>query len=204
MARLDFHEALARARRGDEEARGQLVEKYYPVVQRMVHRELEARVRRGRPWLAGLFSTGDVVHDVLIGVLRDLHGFQGSDEKAFVCYLATNVTHQLLDAMRFHQAQRRDRRRVKATEDFDARVGRTMSPTSAASDKEEHTAVHAELAGLSERDRELLELRFQREAGYAEIAAELGYDSAEAVRRAVRSALSRLLVKLRARGIDKS
>jgi len=204
MKAVDLPSVLARAKRGDETARAELIDRFYPSVSEMVHRELALDMRRGRPWLAALFSTGDVVHDVFVGVLRDLDDFQGRDERAFEGFLAKTVTHRLLDTIRFHEAARRDGRRVGRVRDphsVDAPSDAT-SPTNVAARHEEADAVQSAIATLGERDRDLLEMRFRREATYAQIAAALDIPSEDAARKAVRAAQARLMVKLRARGLD--
>lgn len=200
---VELQELINRSKQGDERARALLIEQFYPPLRDMVHRELSLELRRAKPWLAALFSTGDVVHDVIIGVLRNLGGFEGSDEKAFVRYLHTSVTHRLLDTIRFHEAARRDRRRVGGETDFAmASPSTAVSPIQAASRSEQARGVREALRHLTSRDRALLEMRFRRDAAYTEIAFEFGLPSAEAARKAIRTARARALMKLRARGID--
>ena len=66
-----FASLLARARQGDDAALDQLLERYYPVVQEMVHRSLSRDLRTKRPWLIARFSTGDVVQEVFRSVLTE-------------------------------------------------------------------------------------------------------------------------------------
>ncbi|MEM7204817.1 MAG: sigma-70 family RNA polymerase sigma factor [Planctomycetota bacterium] len=200
---LDFLATLNRARASDARACNDLVEAFYPKVRAMVQRELDLDLRRGRPWLGSVLSTGDILHDVFLGVLRDLDNFHGTEARAFEAYLAGAVSHRLVDVLRFHQAHRRDPRRARSHFDLEAtlRDADLTSPTQAAARSEETTAVHTALAELAERDRELLALRFRREAPYQEIARTFDFPSAEAARKAVRTARARLLIRLRRLGV---
>ncbi|MEM7200165.1 MAG: sigma-70 family RNA polymerase sigma factor [Planctomycetota bacterium] len=200
---MSLADLLQRAKQGDEAARASLVERFYPSVQQMVHRELALDLRHGRPWLASLFSTADVVQDVFIGVLRDLPGVHGEDERAFEGYLASTVTHRLLRMLRFHQAGRRDGRRGgRALLDAAAVTAGMTSPTQAARRSEQTDHVNREVERLAPRDQIVLEMRFWHGASYQDIATACGMPSSEAARKAVRSARARLLVRLRAKGLD--
>lgn len=202
---VSLHEILARARQGDRVAQSRLIDEFYPAVRETVHRELSLDVRRGRPWLAALFSTGDVVHDVFVGVLRDLHTFEGHDGPSFQRFLTATVKHRLIDTIRFHEAARRDGRRVGHDLDVTAAdaPSEDTSPIAVALRREESGSVHAALQDLPPRDRAVLELRYLQSKTYPEIAAALGIAAEDTARKAVRAALARLLVKLRARGIDR-
>jgi len=199
--RVDLHACLARARH-DPQSRAKLVARFYPVVQEMVHRKLNSERRRGKPWMSAMFSTGDVVHDVFMRVLQGVESFDG-DEHDFEHYLAKTVTHRLLDAIRYHEAARRDGRRIS---DLDERDGELRSddtsPTAAAARHEEAEIVTEALRALTTKDQELLGLRLRQGATYREIADELGLPSADAARKATCLAEARLLVALRARGVD--
>ena len=110
---FEFQSALAAARNGDARALDSLFDRFYPQVKRMVHRSLTADLRDKRPWLVSAFSTGDVVQEVFRHVVRDFDSFAGTSEAAFVSYLATLIKNRLVDAIRFHEAVRRDRRRLR-------------------------------------------------------------------------------------------
>lgn len=203
ISRVNLPDLLSRARAHDREALEALCERFYPSVRDMVHRELALDLRRGRPWLTALFSTGDVVHDVFLGVLRDLPQFQGEDERTFEGFLASAVTHRLIYMIRHHQAGCRDgrRRAPDAAAETLPRADDATSPTQAASRNEATAAVRSELVRLASRDRVLLEMRFRQEASYQAIAETFDLPSAEAARKAVRTARARLLVRLRERGV---
>ena len=201
---MDERGLIRDAKTGDATACARLTEHVYPEVQQMVHGRLMDGFRRGRPWLSALFSTGDVVHNVLLEVMRDLRTFAGDDPRALRKFLAKAVMHQILDTVRFHEAGRRDARRVGREVDVSAVRGSSeqATPTRIAASRDETAAVQDCLLTMSPRDQALIELRFRSEMTYGEIAAELDIPSDDAARKAVRSAHARLLIKLRAKGLE--
>ncbi len=196
-----IHDLVVLAQQGDDYARSHLVDRFYPSVQDAVHRRLSYDLRRTRPWLASLLSTGDVVQEVFYGVLRDLDSFEGDSEDDFVRFVSATVTHRLIDTIRFHESKRRDGRRTGRDVDV-AQIG-TGDPNGTVErvvSREETAVVQEALAGLGSRDRALLELRFRLRSTYPQIGAALGME-ADAARKAVRTAEARLLFVLQQRGI---
>jgi RNA polymerase sigma factor (sigma-70 family) len=202
LSSMDFTESLRRAQRGDRGALDQLFARFYPSVQAMVHRSLASDLRLKRPWLGALFSTGDVVQEVFFGVLRDIDHFEGEGEAAFTSFLATMVKNRLLDAIRHHEAGRRDRRRMTDPADttVDAPAGGANPPTIAAM-REQVGCLKQLLAEFPVRDGMLLRLRLEGEESFRAIADQLGYPSEDAARKAFCVAQARLLLKLRAMGM---
>jgi RNA polymerase sigma-70 factor (ECF subfamily) len=200
---MDLQAQLARAAAGDVAAREAIAAQFYPQVRELVHRELQHDFRKHHRWIVAAFSTGDVVQEVFVGVLEGLAGFDG-DEAAFPRFLATLVKHRLVDAVRHHEAARRDARKAvePGTAVLGARGGANdPTPSLAAALSEQLGAFRAALAEFPERERLLLELRLVDEAPWHDVAARLGYPSDDAARKAFRGVQSRLLVKLRRRGV---
>lgn len=203
----ELQAAIVAAAGGDAGAQERLVELCYDEVKRVVHRDLQADFRQRHRWMLPLFSTHDVVHEVLLAVVRDLADTQFDTAGKFFAYLGTLVRHRLLDAVRFHEAARRDgRKQVEAgTSNLAAgNAGRDPTPTFAASLGERAGLVRDALAELPERQRRVLELRLVDEATFPEIRDALGYASDETARQAFHDAQARLLVKLRVRGLGKT
>ncbi|MFN9845043.1 MAG: RNA polymerase sigma factor [Planctomycetota bacterium] len=200
----ELHAVIVAAAAGDGGARDRLVAHCYEPVQRLVHRDLERDFRQKHRWMMPLFSTHDVVHEVLAAVIRDLADTSFVGPEPFYAYLGTLVRHRLLDAVRFHEAARRDGRKqvVEPTQGLAAVAAdrREATPTLAASLGERAGLVRDALAELPERQRRLLEMRLLEEATFPVIAEALGYASEETARQACHAAQARLLVKLRARG----
>lgn len=200
--------AICRAADGDEAAREAVARACEPHVKRLVHRDLERDFRRRHRWILPLFSTQDVVSDVLAGVLESLEDTSFEAPEKFYAYLGTLVRHRLLDAVRFHEAGRRDQRRNAAnpTVGLSERLpsGREDTPTMAAALSERAQLVHEAMEQMPERHRRLLQLRLMEGATFAEVKDALGYSSDETARQAFHAAQARLLVKLRTLGLDAS
>lgn len=200
-----WSELVARCIAGDEAARNELVQAFHGRVRDLVHRELQADFRKRHRWMLALFSTRDVVQDVLASVVDALETGDFPDADAFAGYLATMVKHRLLDAVRHHEAHKRDVRReardadpamVASRPDDDA-----ITPALAAQLAEQSAILHEVLDAFEPRKKTLLTLRLIDEESYPEIARQLGYASAETARQAFVEAHARLLVKLRGRGL---
>ncbi|HEX5053416.1 MAG TPA: sigma-70 family RNA polymerase sigma factor, partial [Planctomycetota bacterium] len=185
-----------------------VVETCYGAVKALVHRDLEQDFRKRHRWILPLFSTQDVVHEVLAAVVKDLADTQFAAPELFFAYLSTLVRHRLLDAVRFHEAARRDgRKQVEEPTGGLAQVApdrREATPTLAASLGERAGLVREALAELPERHRRLLELRLLEDATFPVIREALGYSSDETARQACHDAQARLLVKLRMRGFGRT
>lgn len=196
----DLSATLERARAGDEGAREELFRALYPTVERLVHRGLSQDVRRGRPWLAARFSTGDVVQEVFRRLLADLPSFVGTHERALVGYLAASIRHRLIDAVRFHEASQRDGRRTVVQPDERDPTAHARSPVSDVASIEEIERFQSILQGFPERERLLLRGRIEDDARFQDLAEQLGYSSTSAAKRAFYAAQATLVVRIRQRG----
>jgi RNA polymerase sigma factor (sigma-70 family) len=178
----------------DGDRLAELCERHYGDVSRRVHRLLARDVRRGRPWLAALVSTGDIVHEVFLGVARDYHQLRGSSDHAFVAYLARLVRNRLIDSVRHHEAARRDRRRTEPT-DGDLPSG-DRSPGSKVTAREDIEELNLILARLPERDQALLRGRLEDGESFLTLSRSLGYASADSARKAFAAVQARVLARL--------
>ena len=196
-----FRAVIAAARAGDSEARAELFERIYPRLQRIAHRWMATEVRLRRPWLAALFSTGDVVHDVCERVLAELHSFAADTEPALIAWLSVAVRNRLYDVLRFHEAVRRDcRRAIGGAEHLELREPAPGPATKVLHD--DLVASFWAVAGrLPVREQELLRSRAHGGRTFEEVALQLGYPSADAARKALYAAQARLLVLLRRAGL---
>ena len=169
-------------------------ERHYAEVQARVHQLLAQDVRRGRPWLAAMLSTGDIVHEVFLGVVRDFAGFRGHSEGEFVAYLARLVRNRLIDTVRHHEAARRDRRRV--ADELPDVPASERSPGSKLGGRDDAEQLAAILQTLPERDRSLLRGRLEDEQPFQDLAEALSYASADSPRKAFCAVQARVLAKL--------
>ncbi len=194
-----FSEVLAAARAQEKLAIDELFRRFYPRVQRMVHNSLATDLRVNRPWLSTRFSTGDVVQEVFRSVLMDLGAFAGDTEGAFAGYLAMVVRNRILDAIRFHEAARRDGRRGSVPAEDSGLAAKSDNPAAAAASEEELERFHAAIRRFPEREQLLLRARFEETASFQELADQLGFGSSSAARRAFYSAQAKLASELRPR-----
>ncbi|MEM7202189.1 MAG: sigma-70 family RNA polymerase sigma factor [Planctomycetota bacterium] len=201
---FDFRRVVEGAIQGDSAARDVLVREFYPRVRELVHRELQRGFRQRHRWILPLFSTGDVVQEVFQRVLDELDRFEGDDEDTFVRYLSSMVTHRLLDAVRFHEAQRRDGRRqrqVGTTSFEEAAAAPDPSPAAGAASSEHLKIFREVVSAFPARRALLLEMRLVHGESYAQIAARLGFPTADAARKAFQLARARMAIELRRRGL---
>lgn len=199
MERLRELLVAAREERS-EQALDELCGLLYPRVRRLVHRSLASELR-GRPWLSALFSTSDVVQEVLLGVLRDLDDLRVEGEGPVAAYLAMVTRNRLIDAIRFHEAARRDHRRVGRDPALLESVGERGEgggdPSDLAVTIEQIRQFHDALGAFSERDRALLRARIEHTTPFEELSQTLGYASADSARKAFHTAQARLLARLK-------
>lgn len=194
---MGFQELLGAARTRQDAALDELFRRFYPKVERMVHHGLAGDMRLKRPWLAARFSTGDVVQEVFRSLLRDLSGFEGQTEEAFVGYLAMVVRNRLLDAVRYHEAAQRDGRRTKDVEEGKHAASPAAGPATGVAHLDELEILHGVLETFPERERLLLRGRLEQGVRFADLAVSLGFSSKSAAKRAFYSAQAQLAIRMR-------
>jgi DNA-directed RNA polymerase specialized sigma24 family protein len=114
------------------------------------------------------------------------------------------VRNRLIDTIRFHQAARRDRRRVRVVnEEIEANepISRRRGPATRVTSSEQQALFQAALKNFEERERILLRERLECQTAYQALADRLGYPTADAARKAFSTARSRLLVILQRSGV---
>jgi len=202
---MELQELVDAVARGDEAAQRELIERFYPRVQKIVHHQLEQDFRKRHRWILPLFSTRDIVQEVFSDVLLGLRDCEFETEEALVAYLSTMVRNRLLDAVRFHEAGKRDSRRSESEPErgIDAVAADTSAatPALAAALAEQASTLQEVLDTFPERHRALLRLRMIDEETFPAIAEQLGYASPETARQSFLDVQAKLLVRLRARGI---
>ena len=193
---LDLGHLLDRAKAGDRTSQDELCKRFYARVERQVHHALQRDVRNGRSWLHARFSTSDIVQDTFQGVIRDLSGLQGRSEAAFGKYLTMVVRNRILDAVRFHQADRRDGRIGAAELIPEDLAGTGIDPAQAAANLETERAYVNALSKLPEREQLLVRARFEGSATFDELTEVLGYSSTTTTRRTFNRAKAQIAMKL--------
>ncbi len=194
----DFTQLIAASRDGQQAATNELFDRYYNLVRRCVHKGLDKELRPSRPWLGAMFSTGDVVQEVFLSVLRDLDTFAGDSEQQFISFLATVTKSRLVDAIRFHEAFRRDPRRVHRGAEPDQIGSSKSDPLEDAVSGEEVARFCSALSGLREREQLLLRRRLEDNEQFNDLADALGYPTGDAARKAFHVAQARLATRVAA------
>ena len=199
----DLADLLARARARDAAATAELLQRFLPRVAAIAHRQLQRRARPQDRQALQVLSTGDLVQDVLLEVLRGLDRWEGTGEEPFVALLATLVEHRLLDHLRKAQAGRRDvRRHAGAGPETLGVANPQRSPGTIAMNAEQLRIYREVLGTFADRERVLLALRLEEGVEFAQLAATLAYPSADAARKAFHAVQARLLLRLRQSGLD--
>jgi RNA polymerase sigma factor (sigma-70 family) len=199
-----LHELLRAAAADDPAAREQLLREIYPDVRDLVHRALDRDFRRRHPWMLSMFSTGDIVQEVFLAVVRSRPETGAHDPLQLRAWLATQVQNRIIDRVRFHLAQRRDARHDGTL----ARSGETVAvpardptPSVLAVLDERAELVRRALDELDGAEQRLWQLRVEQDLGFAAIGRELGLASEEAARSAFRRLQARLALRLHRLGV---
>lgn len=168
---------LDRARAGDGQALGQLLENYRAYLM------LLARVQIGRR-LQGKVDAADVVQDAFLSAYRDFEQFRGATEKEFLGWLRQILAYVLANLVRYYQGtQRRDvRLERQLTIELDQSshaldrglVAEQSSPSQQAVRHEQAVLLAEALARLPEPWRDLLVLRHLEGLTFPEVARRLG------------------------------
>ena len=95
MAAVDRLALMERARQGDNDARGQLLESFGPYV-----RVIARSVRTGR--LKGRMGESDLIQDALLEVHRSFDSFRGTTEAELMAWLRQIVVRTVGHAVREH------------------------------------------------------------------------------------------------------
>jgi RNA polymerase sigma-70 factor, ECF subfamily len=180
---------LAKARAGDSEALGKVLEGYRDYLR------LLARARVGDELRVRL-DPSDLVQETLLEAQRDFPQFQGQSEGELAVWLRRILVRNLADQLKYHQSQKRDLGREQPLESViekahEALAAPLSSPSKHAARREQAVVMATALARLSEDYREVVTLRHLEGRGFDEIAIKMGR-SEGAVRMLWMRALERL------------
>ena len=204
QAMPSLHERIAAAATGDAAAQNSLALQLLPDVRRLVHSQIERRLRQPGDAALARLSTGDIVQDVLLEVLGNLDRWDAENEDAFIGMLATLVEHRLADQLRYHRAGRRDVRRHGNMGAQTAGAADNRTPSYEAGQREQHRIYRQVLATFGERERVLLTVRLEDKLGFRAIAEQLNFPTADAARKAFQIVQARLAVRLAKQGLGPS
>jgi RNA polymerase sigma-70 factor (ECF subfamily) len=168
---------LDQARKGDEQALGQLLESHRSYL------TVLARVQIGRR-LQGKVDAADVVQDAFLGAYRDFDNFRGTTEPEFLAWLRQVLAYVLANLVRHYQGtQRRDirlERQLAVELDQSSHaldrglIAAQSSPSQQVIRREQSVLLADALAQLPEEWRDVLILRHLEGLTFPEVAERLG------------------------------
>jgi RNA polymerase sigma-70 factor (ECF subfamily) len=173
-------ELLRRARRGDREALGRLLEAQRATLRRLAERQLDGRV-------AVRVDASDIIQQTFLEAHRSFPQFAGRDARDLAAWLRGILDHKAAGAVRDHaRLQKRDVRRERPVDDCrgDSAPGKQeleaghSSPSQKAVRREEEERLTEALAALPEDQREAVRLRHLEGRPLDEIARRLGRTAA--------------------------
>jgi RNA polymerase sigma-70 factor (ECF subfamily) len=163
---------LSRARQGDAEALGQLLEAFRPELERLARHQLDGRV-------ALRVAASDVIQQTFLEAYRCFRQFQGASEGEWAAWLHRILDNQVAGAVRDHALlKKRDVRKERPMDDSggsQAGLKESLdaghsSPSRRAIRGEEELRLLAALATLPPDQREAVRLRHLENRPLAEIA----------------------------------
>ena len=175
---------IHRIRHGDDGARETLIRRYLAPLKRWAHGRLPVRAR-------DLLDTDDLVQNTLLRTLKHIESFAPEREGAFLAFLRQALLNQIRDELR------RVGRRPGAQPLETPVPGGGPSPLEEAIGSETLRAYDRALLALPSQSQEAVILRIEMGFSYKEIAAALGFPSANAARMAIARALVHLARAMR-------
>ncbi len=180
---------LARARGGDQQALGVLLEEYREYLRML------ARGRVGRELQVRL-DPSDLVQEALLEAHRDFGQFLGQTEAELTVWLRRILVRNLADQLKHHHSQKRDYEREQplamlVEQAHEALAAPLSTPSAHAIRREQAVLLASALAKLPEDYREVIAMRHLEGQSFEAIAAAMGRSSG-AVRMLWMRALERL------------
>lgn len=172
---MGWPELLEAARAGDDDALGQICQRFRE------HLLLTADKGLGGDLRAKL-GASDVVQHSMLEVHHDFSRFTGQTEQEFRCWITRLVERNLIDVARqFRHTQRRDVARERPIQPDRATSDRTVQQLVAkegtasriARQQEEDQALAKAVQQLSQRQQQVIELRHRQTLSFAQIADQL-------------------------------
>lgn len=167
---------LEKARAGDAEARGQLLDLYRNYLR------LLARAQMGSA-LRVRVEASDLVQDALLEAHRDFSRFAGESERELLGWLRQILVRSLVDQAKRYSAQMRDGKRQQSLEALveasssalgDALGIASSTPSIQASRREQGVLLADALERLPADYREVIELRNLHKLSFEEVAQRMG------------------------------
>ncbi|RUL88409.1 sigma-70 family RNA polymerase sigma factor [Tautonia sociabilis] len=191
---------LVRARNGDVEALGRLLERYRDDLMLLSRFQVGARLR-------GKVDPADLVQETFLEAHRDFEQFRGTTEKEFAAWLRRILAANLANVIRhYFGTQRRDMNLERELIDSFSELSRVSdrglmaqqeTPSQHASRREQAVILAEALRDLSEDYREVIVLRHLEGMSFPEISKRMGRTE-DSVKKLWARALARLRRQMRA------
>jgi RNA polymerase sigma-70 factor, ECF subfamily len=161
-------ELLARAREGDREALGELLEKNRDYLRNLADRLLDNRVARR-------IDASDVVQQTCLSVHKQIGDFVGQDAAQFAAWLRQIHERNIQNAVRDQlHTEKRDISREECLDDGEVRAISQTTPSQHVVRREESVRLAQAIAQLVDDEREALRRRYLEGQTVAEIAVAMG------------------------------
>jgi RNA polymerase sigma-70 factor (ECF subfamily) len=145
---------IRRARKGDREALGELLNGHRDLLRALAQQQLDPRI-------GARLDASDLVQQTCLSVHKRIAEFQGDEVPQFVAWLKEVHEHNVRNAVRDQlQAQKRAAGREEALGERDVGAARQTSPSQRAMQGEEARRLARALEQLPEEEREVLRLRY--------------------------------------------
>ena len=159
---------IRRAREGDREALGELLNGHRDLLRALAQQQLDPRI-------GARLDASDLVQQTCLSVHKRIAEFQGDEVPQFVAWLKEVHEHNVRNAVRDQlQAQKRAAGREEALGEREVGAARQTSPSQRAMQGEEARRLARALEQLPEEEREVLRLRYLEGWTLAQLCAHTG------------------------------
>lgn len=161
-------ELIHRARNGDREALGELLNGQRDLLRALARQQLDPR-------LGARLDASDLVQQTCLSVHKRIAEFQGDEVPQFVAWLKEVHEHNIRNAVRDQlQAQKRAAGREEPLAERDVHAARQTSPSRQAMRGEEAVRLSKALANLPGDEQQALRLRYLEGRTLADVCDEMG------------------------------
>jgi len=184
-------ELVNRAQDGDLDAYNRIFERYYERVLHIV------RIRLG-PRMRGYLEAEDIVQETFIAAVNTFERFEMRRESSLINWLAKLAEHKIKEAVDYHHAQKRDKRRERALVHVRSAMASgslhldppasILTPGDAVAEEELKGIMEECVAELAEDHREVILLRLYAKGSWAWVAEQMGRPTEGAARELFRRA----------------
>ena len=150
-----LEELLDRVAQGDQQASAMLVQFYEPAIRRVI------RLRLANLPLKSIVDSEDVCQSVMASFLLNVQDgrYQLENEKQLMGLLLAMARSKVAAQLRFHQATKRDRRRLQSSEDIDMNLERDAACQTPSQQVEAKELIEYLLQNMNEDEIRIAQMR---------------------------------------------